>query len=52
MEGLHQIIKKLTNTVIDMKRNHGESTSGNGGDYNNINPFKPFYRKKIEGGHG
>lgn len=52
MEGLHQIIKKLTNTVIDMKRNHGESTSGNGGDYNNKKPFKPFYHKKIEGGHG
>jgi len=52
VEGLHRIIKKLTNTVIDMKRNVGESTSGNGGDYNNKKPFKPFYRKKIEGGHG
>jgi len=48
VEGLHWIIKKLTNTVIDMKRSSGES----GGDYNNRNPFKPFYRKKIEGGHG
>jgi len=43
VEGLHRIIKKLTNTVIDMRRNHGESTSGKGGDYNNIKPFKPFY---------
>ena len=52
VEGLHRIIKKLTNTVIDMKRNSGESTSGSGGDYNNRKPFKPFYRKKTEGGHG
>ena len=48
MEGLHQIIKKLTNTVIDMKMNSGES----GGEYNNRKPFKPFYRKKTKGGHG
>jgi len=52
VEGLHQIIKKLTNAVIDMKRNSGESTSGNGGDYNNRKYFKPFYCKKTEGGHG
>ena len=52
VEGFHWIIKKLANTVIDMKRNYGESTSGNGGDYNNRKPFKPFYRKKTEGGHG
>lgn len=52
VEGLHRIIEKLTNTVIDMKRNSGESTSGNGGDYNNRKRFKPFYRKKTEGGHG
>lgn len=35
-----------------MKRNSGENTSGSGGEYNNIKPFKPFYRKKTEGGHG
>lgn len=35
-----------------MRRNHGESSSGQGGDYNNRKPFKPFYQKKIEGGHG
>jgi len=52
VEGLHRIIKKLTNTVIDMKRNSGESTNGNGGDYNNRKSFKPFYRKKTKGGHG
>lgn len=52
VEGLHQIIKKLTNTVINMKRDFGESTSGSGGEYNNIKSFKPFYRKKTEGGHG
>ena len=52
VEGFHQIIKKLTNTVIDMKRNSGESTSGNGGEYYNRKPFKPFYRKKTEGGQG
>jgi len=52
VEGLHRIIKKLTNTVIDMKRNSGESTSESGGAYNNRKPFKPFYRKKAEGGHG
>lgn len=34
VEGLHQIIKKLTNTIIDMKGNSGESTSGSGGEYN------------------
>lgn len=48
VEGLHWIIKKLTNTFIDMKRNSGES----GGEYNNRKPFKPFYCKKTEGGHG
>ena len=42
VEGLHWIIKKLTNTIVDMKRNSGESTSGT---------FKPFYHKKTEGGH-
>lgn len=52
VEGLHRIIKKLTNTVIDMRRNHRESTNGKGGDYNNRKPFKPFYWKKIDGGHG
>jgi len=52
VEGLHRIIKKLTNAIINMKRNHRESNSGSGGDYNNKNPFKPFYHKKIEGGHG
>ena len=52
VEGLHRIIKKLTNTVIDMKINARESTSGKGGDYNNRKPFKPSYQKKIEGGHG
>ena len=52
VEGLHQIIKNLTNTVIDMKRNSGESKSGNGGDYNNRKSFKPFYLKKTEGGLG
>ena len=51
VEGFHRIIKKLTNTVIDMKRNSGESTSGNGGDYNNGKSFKPFYCKKTEGVH-
>jgi len=35
-----------------MERNHGESTSGNGGDYNNRKPFKHFYHKKTKGGHG
>ncbi len=34
-----------------MKRNFGESTSGNGGDHNNKKSFKPFYRKKTEDGH-
>jgi len=52
MKGLHHIIKKLMNKVIDMKRNFGESTSGNGGDYNNRKPFKTFYCKKTKGGHG
>lgn len=52
VERLHQIIKKLMNTVINMKRNSGESTNGNGGDYNNRKSFKPFYCGKIEGGHG
>lgn len=52
VERLHRIIKKLTNTIIDMKRNSGESTSGSGGEYNNKKPFKHFYRKKIEGGRG
>ena len=52
VEGLHRIIKKLANMVIDMKRNSGEITSGNGGDYNNIKPFKPFYHKTTEGVHG
>lgn len=52
VEGLHRIIKKLTNTVIDMKRNSGESPSESGGEYNNRKTFKPFYCKKIEGGHG
>jgi len=52
VEGLHQIIKKLTNTVIDMKRNYGESTNGNEGEYYNRKPFKPFNRKKTEGGQG
>ena len=52
VEGLHWIIKKLTNTVIDMKRNFGESTSGSVGYYNNRKPFKSFYHKKTEGGHG
>jgi len=52
VEGLHRIIKKLTNTVIDMKRNSGESTSKNKGDYNNKKSLKPFYHKKIEGDHG
>lgn len=52
VEGLHCIIKKLVNTIIYMKMDHGESTSGNGGDYNNKKPSKPFYHKKIEGGHG
>ena len=52
MEGLHRIIKKLTNIVIDMKRNSIESSSGNGGDYNNRKPFKLFYHKKTEGVHG
>ena len=35
-----------------MKRNSGESTSGSGGEYNYRKPFKPFYRKRAEGGHG
>lgn len=52
VEGLHRIINKLMNIVIDMKKNHGESTSGNGGDYNNRKPFKPFYHKKTEGDQG
>jgi len=51
VEVLHRIIKKLTNTVIDMKRNSRESTNGNGGNNNNKKSFKPFYRKKVEGGH-
>ena len=42
VEGLHQIINKLTNIVIDVKRTSGESTNGNGGDYNNRKSFKPF----------
>lgn len=52
VEGLHQIIKKLTNVVIDMKRNFGESTNGNGGNNNNRKSFKPFYCEKTEGGNG
>jgi len=52
VEGLHRIIKKLTNIVINMKMNSGESTSGSGGEYNNIKPFKPFYRNKTKGSHG
>ena len=52
VEGLHRIIKKLTNKDIDLKRNYVESTSGNGGDYNNRKPFKPFYCKKTEISHG
>lgn len=52
VEDLHQIIKKLTNSVIDMKRNPGESTSKSGGEYNNRKPFKHFYRNKTESGHG
>jgi len=52
VERLHRIIKKLTNIVIDMKRNSRESTNGNGEDYNNKKSFEPFYRKKTEGGHG
>lgn len=52
VEGLHRIIKKLTKTVIDMKRNSGDSTGESGGEYNNKKSFKPFYRKKTEGGHG
>ena len=35
-----------------MKRNSGESTNGNGGEYSNRKYFKPFYLKKTEGGHG
>lgn len=52
VEGLHWIINKLTNTVIDKKRNSGESTSGSGGEYNNRKPLKPFYCKKTKGSHG
>jgi len=42
VEGLCWIIKKLINTVIDMKRNVGESINGNGGDYNNQKIFQTF----------
>jgi len=52
VEGLHRTIKKFMNIVVNMKRNLGESTNWNGGDYNNRKSFKPFYRKKIQGGHG
>jgi hypothetical protein len=38
MESLQRMVKKLSNEIIDMKRNEGEGTS-------NPRPYKHFFRK-------
>jgi hypothetical protein len=38
MERLQRMVKKLSNEIVDMKRNAGEGTS-------NPRPYKPFFRK-------
>jgi hypothetical protein len=38
MESLQRMVKKLSNEIVDMKRNVGEGTS-------NPRPYKPFFRK-------
>ena len=38
MESLQRMVNKLSNEIVDMKRNAGEGTS-------NPRPYKPFFRK-------
>jgi hypothetical protein len=38
LESLQRMVKKLSNKIVDMKRNAGEGTS-------NPRPYKPFFRR-------
>jgi hypothetical protein len=40
MESVLHLVKKLSNEIVDLKKNSGEGTS-------NLRTFRPFYRKAI-----